>query len=76
MHDLDRNALDRHITGGRYSEEDDTAFCHNRACKAYGEEQDVLVVREYGQSYWQPDECSHCFGEWHEQAPEEDDDDE
>ena len=74
MSDLDRDALDSWIESPMYDEETVTVYCHNPACKTYGDQQTALSFREYGTWYWKPDECPHCYGEWSEQPPEEEDD--
>ena len=58
---------DSFITSPRYAEETVTVYCHNKQCKFYGDEQTVLAFREYGSWYWRPDECPHCWHDWHEE---------
>ena len=76
MSDLDRDALDAWITSPRYSEDTVTAYCHNRACKLYADEQTVSTYTEYGRTYWKHDgECPGCGHDMEETSPEENDDD-
>lgn len=56
---LDHDALDRYITGGRYSRENGHVTC--REC---GEDTIVLAETEYGATTWDPDECKHCGTQW------------
>jgi hypothetical protein len=76
MQDLDRDALDRWITGGRYDEHPTTAWCSNRAC---GNHQGATVLHcaEYGVGWYEPEECPACGSEWlDEQQPDDDEGDE
>lgn len=75
MRDLDRNALDRHITGGRYSLSHISVIC--RDC---GKKTDVVAETEYGATEWNPQECEHCKTEftgqeqWEDNTPEPNED--
>lgn len=66
---------DAFITSPRYSEETVSVWCHNPACKNFGDEQEITSFREYGTWYWKPDECPACHGEWSETPPKEENDD-
>ena len=72
---LDLDALDQWITSPRYSESTDIGYCHNKACKIYGDEQTVDTYSEYGRTYWKNDgECPGCGHQLEETRPEDDDD--
>lgn len=63
---------DKWATGGRYSRDPSViVFCHNQACKEYGEVQEASYEKEYGAGWYTPEECPTCGGEWHEHAPED-----
>jgi len=71
MSDLDRDALDAWIVSPRYSEDVATAYCHNRACKLYADEQIVDTYTEYGRTYWRNDgECPGCGHDMEETSAE------
>ncbi len=55
MTDLDRDALDRHITGGRYSATSLLVTC--KSCDVITE---VLAETDYGFTSWTPAECNGC----------------
>lgn len=55
MGDLDRDALDRHITGSRYSRELLLVECSD--C---GDRTAVDASAEYGTTEWSPNECGGC----------------
>lgn len=65
---LDRDALDRHITGGRYRKQPIRVECGE--C---GEWTSVLAETEYGTTEWTPDECSSCHAEFTSESKWEDD---
>lgn len=73
MSGLDPNALDRWITGGRYSRELIVVECS----KCHGDTP-VSAETEYGSTYWTPEECRYCdtpfTGEeaWELDGPDED----
>lgn len=73
MSGLDPNALDRWITGGRYSKDFLVVTCSK--CE---EDTPVVAETEYGATYWSPEECKHCgetfTGEepWELDGPDED----
>ena len=76
MSDLNSDALDAWITSPRYSESTDIGYCHNKACKLYGDEQTVDTYSEYGRTYWRNDgECPSCGHQMEETRLEEDNDD-
>jgi len=76
MNDLDLDALDRWITSPRYSESTDIGYCHNKACKLYGETIEVRTYSEYGRTYWVNDgECPGC-GHQLEEEPASDEQEE
>jgi len=76
MNDLDLDALDRWITSPRYSEDTDIGYCHNKACKLYGETIEVRTYSEYGRTYWVNDgECPGC-GHQMEEEPVSDEQEE
>ena len=76
MNDLDLDALDRWITSPRYSESTDIGYCHNPACKLYGETIEVRTYSEYGRTYWVNDgECQSC-GHQMEEEPVSDEQEE
>ena len=76
MSDLDRDALDSWITSPRYSEDTTTAYCHNKDCKLYADEQTVDTYSEYGRTYWKNDgECQSCGHQLEETQPKNDGDD-
>jgi hypothetical protein len=54
MERLDRDALDRYITGGRYSAAAGLVTC---PC---GEQVAVEAETEYGTTTWSPEECPKC----------------
>lgn len=56
MRDFDRNALDRHITSGRYSTE-----MVDFTCDSCGHNFAGTVETEYGTSTFQPEECPACL---------------
>lgn len=56
---LDRDALDRYITGGRYSSERLLV-----ACPGCGETTPVDAESEYGATTWSPEECPKCGREF------------
>jgi len=74
MDGLDRDALDRWITGGRYS-----SCAMQVTCPACGEETFVVSETEYGSTEWNPAECGNkaCGREftgdedWREDEPPE-----
>lgn len=65
---LDRNALDRWITGGRYS-----AAPGWVTCKSCNERSAVLAETEYGATTWSPEECPKCGAEFSGDETWEDD---
>ena len=72
MDDLDAEALDRWITGGRYASTTIQVWCQNPECETYDVEQiEVFAQSEYGTTWWTPDECPRCGGELEEQRPGE-----
>ena len=72
MSDLDPDALDRWITGGRYNGTTIQVWCQNPECETYDVEPiEVFAQTEYGMTWWTPDECPHCDGELGEQRPDE-----
>ena len=76
MSDLDRDALDAWILSPRYSESTDIGYCHNKACKLYGETIEVRTYSEYGRTYWKNDgECRSCGHQLEETQPKNDGDD-
>ena len=76
MSDLNLDALDRWITSPRYSESTDIGYCHNKACKLYGETIEVRTYSEYGRTYWRNDgECQSCGHQLEETQPKNDGDD-
>lgn len=75
MPELDPAALDRYITGGHYSALPADVWCWNSECANYGEPVSVTYASEYGQGWYEPEECPQCGYEWHEEPPPEDDDD-
>lgn len=72
---LDRDALDRHITGGRYSADQLLVTCGH--C---GEKTTVVAETDYGMTTWSPEECTNkkcneLFNgdeEWDEDEPDPD----
>lgn len=74
--ELDRDALDRWITGGRYSSHYDVAWCANKACVMYAREIDVKIEEEYGQGWATPEDCPTCNEPLVWEKPEEDEEDE
>lgn len=58
---LDRDALDRWITGGRYRGEAIRA-----TCSTCGSSHAVISESEFGWFSWNPDECPTCGVEWDE----------
>jgi len=73
---LDLDALDQWITSPRYSESTDIGYCHNKACKLYGETIEVRTYSEYGRTYWRNDgECQSCGHQLEETQPKNDGDD-
>ncbi len=54
-YNLDRDALDRHITGGRYSATSLLVTC--KRCDVITE---VLAETDYGFTSWTPAECNGC----------------
>ncbi len=67
MRDLDRDALDRHITGGHYSKALLLVTC---PC---GEQTAVDAESEYGMTTWSPEECPKCLRGFDGDEPWEDD---
>jgi hypothetical protein len=57
-----------------YSVETVTAYCDNRGCPN-ADGVDVTYAREYGQGWYEPEECWICNGGWLEDPPEEEDED-
>ena len=68
MGGLDRDALDRYITGGRYSRSLILVTCP--ACET---QTPVEVETEYGVTTWNPVECRKCGREFTGQEEWEDD---
>jgi hypothetical protein len=68
--DIDRAALDRYITGGRYNKYEAEAFCHNAECSTRNEPIEIEVEEEYGAAWWTPEECPTCGEELHEERAE------
>lgn len=71
MTSLDLNALDRWITGGRYSKALIRAYCEE--CEEWSP---VTAESEYGATYWTPEECPTCGSEWSQDATWDYDEDE
>lgn len=63
---MDRDALDRWITSGRYREEWLLVTCPE--CE---EVTRVKATTEYGTAEWDPDRCSSCGSEFPEDVPYE-----
>lgn len=61
MSGLDRDALDRHITDGRYSVEELRVLCAD--CDEWTP---VTATTDYGATEWSRDTCSHCGVEFPE----------
>jgi hypothetical protein len=57
--DLDRDALDRYITGGRYRKEHGDVQCGE--CEEWTP---VTAETDYGATEWSPAECKHCGHEF------------
>lgn len=75
MSELDPDALDRYLTGGRYSKTEILVWCQNPACLTFGDMPvEVLSETEYGTTWWTPDECPLCDGELGEDQPEKEGD--
>lgn len=55
MSGLDRDALDRWITGGRFREEQILV-----TCGACGEPTPVTASTDYGATDWDPGQCGSC----------------
>lgn len=51
-----------------------TAYCANPACGNH-DGATVTYVTEYGQGWYEPEECGSCGGEWLEDMPPDDTDD-
>jgi hypothetical protein len=65
---IDRDALDRWITGGRYGSSAiivECPRCHNHT--------PVLMETEYGSSTWTPEDCKHCQYPFNGDEPWEED---
>lgn len=71
MTELDRDALDRWITGGNHREYPGEAWCHNEECDKYGDIIDVTYVSEYGGGWIQPADCPSCGEELSDEKPED-----
>jgi len=72
MDEIDPEALDAWITGGRYNSTTIQAWCQNPKCETYGVEPiEVFVQSEYGTTWWTPDECPECKGELEEDRPDQ-----
>ena len=50
-------------------------WCDNRTC-ANHQGTEVRYVSEYGQGWYEPEECPLCGGEWLDTAPADDEEDE
>jgi hypothetical protein len=53
----------------------ETVWCSNPACENHRDGMNVQWESEYGQSWWDPEECPVCNGEWLQDQPQDDDDD-
>lgn len=63
---------DSWLAGHRHHETE--AYCSNPQCVNHHGVA-VTYVTEYGQSWYEPEECWRCGGEWLEDAPSDDEDD-
>ncbi len=66
------SAHDRYLANHRWMRE--TVWCSNPKCEHHTEGVEVVYESEYGQGWYDPEECA-CGGEWLEDKPKEDDDD-
>ena len=68
MSSLDRDRLDRWITGGRYNSQKLIVRCLR--CEAHSL---VIAESEFGATIWLPEECPICNTPWHEDTSWEND---
>lgn len=52
-----------------YHQHPATVYCTNPKCSNHHEGATVTYVSEYGQGWYEPEECESCGGEWLEDAP-------
>jgi len=67
------SAHDRYLANFRTGTEE--VWCKNSACENHRISQKVTWCSEYGQSWWEPEECWLCHSAWTQDAPEREDDD-
>jgi hypothetical protein len=53
----------------------DEVWCSNPKCPNHADAVTVTWCSEYGQSWWEPEECWLCNQAWTDERPEPDDDD-
>ena len=58
-----------------YHQHPATVWCANRKC-GYHDGATVTFVSEYGQGWFEPEECELCGGEWLEDQPQDDEEEE
>lgn len=46
-----------------------TVYCANPTC-GYHDGTEVTYVSEYGQGWYEPEDCPSCGGEWLDEQPE------
>lgn len=74
MNDLEfAQAHDRWLANYRRYECD--VYCENRECPNH-DGATVTYESEYGQGWYTPEECWLCHGEWLEDRPEDEEEDE
>lgn len=65
------SAHDRHLAAYRTGFEE--VWCTNPECPNHTQGVTVRWTSEYGQSWWEPEECHACTkGEWTQDRPEVD----
>jgi hypothetical protein len=57
-----------------YRQHPATVWCSNPKCGNHADGTTVMFISEYGTGWFEPEECS-CGGEWLEDQPDEEDDD-
>lgn len=59
-----------------WSSSDAHVWCSEKTCANHADGVDVTHLSEYGQGWYEPEECWICHSEWQDEAPDDEEEDE
>lgn len=62
------SAHDRYLANYRTGTQQ--VWCSNPACELHGDGVEIRWESEYGQSWWDPEDCWVCHSSWLQEQPE------